>query len=543
MKSAEFVARYLAARGVKYAFGHPGSDVMDLIAALEDAGVEFVLTHHENTGVYMAAAVARLTDTPGVVLVTKGPGVTNASTGMGSAHLDRAPVLLLSSHFGAPADAVNVRQHIPSVDYYKPITKFSSAWSADDIHSVLPAAVETAMTDYPGPAFLGSVAAEQLKDVGAADDELERLISTAPSTAPSAAIDAAAVAAAAQRLSTASKLLVVVGPGVEHHAARAEMLSFVDALGVPACATPEAVGWLPADHPLYAGMLGWHDRPLIELSEEADVMVTIGLDGADLMMPYKGSAEIVNLAPLAGDPRAFSGVVASVPGDLRHLLPAVADATSTTSDWGKAKAAETRDAIDALMAVSADHDPTSGIAPQDIFFVGRDVLPSNTVFTCDVGAHKIVAGTVWKSNEPDTFLMSNGFGSMGYGLPSAMGAKLARPDSPVISVVGDGGLLMYAGDLATWARLQLPLTLVVMVDNNLTQVQRRQEKSGYSVKSTTFQEIDYCAVAASFGIDGVRVSTPEEYRAALERSVAANTPFLIEAMLDDQEYRRIPGWR
>jgi acetolactate synthase-1/2/3 large subunit len=542
MKSAEFIARYLAGRGVRYAFGHPGSDVMDLIAALEGAGVEFVLTHHENTGVYMAAAFARLTDTPGVVLVTKGPGVTNAATGMGSAHLDRAPVLLLSSHFAAPADAVNVRQHIPSVDFYRPITKYSSAWTADDVHEIIPRAVAAAMTDYPGPAFLGSVAAEQLKDVAATDDELEALIAAAPAREP-ALVDAESVAAATAHIDAAAKLLVVVGPGVEHHDARTEMLDFVDALGAPACATPESVGWLPADHPLYAGMLGWHDRPLIDLSEDADVMVTIGLDGADLMVPYKGSAKIVNLAPLGGDPRAFPGVATSVAGDLRRLLPAVADAASPSLEWGKATAAETRDAIDALMAVSSDHRGADGIAPQDVFFVARDVLPGNAIFSCDVGAHKIVAGTAWKSSEADTFLISNGFGSMGYGLPSAMGAKLARPDSPVISVVGDGGLLMYAGDLATWARLRLPLTLVVMVDNDLTQVQRRQEKSGYSVKSTSFQSIDYCAVAASFGIDGVRVSTPEEFRAAVEQSVAADTPFLIEAMLDDQEYRRIPGWR
>jgi acetolactate synthase-1/2/3 large subunit len=143
----------------------------------------------------------------------------------------------------------------------------------------------------------------------------------------------------------------------------------------------------------------------------------------------------------------------------------------------------------------------------------------------------------------DTFLMSNGFGSMGYGLPTAMGAKMARPDSPVVTVVGDGGLMMYAGDLATWARLGLALTLVVMVDNDLTQVKRRQEKQGYSTTSTTFQSIDYCALAACFGIDGVRVETAAEYADAVKRAASTDGPFVIEAMLDSEEYRRIPGWR
>ena len=132
---------------------------------------------------------------------------------------------------------------------------------------------------------------------------------------------------------------------------------------------------------------------------------------------------------------------------------------------------------------------------------------------------------------------------MGYGLPSAMGAKMARPDSPVITVVGDGGLLMYAGDLATWARLGLALTLVVMVDNDLTQVKRRQERQGYSTASTTFQSIDYCGLAACFGIDGVRVETAAEYADAVKRAASTDSPFVIEAMLDSEEYRRIPGWR
>jgi acetolactate synthase-1/2/3 large subunit len=542
MKAAEFIAQYLASRGVTHAFGHPGSDVMDLIAAMEDVGITFVLTHHENTAAYMAATMGRLTNTVGVALVTKGPGVTNIATGMGSAHLDRAPLILFSSLFGAPDDAVNVRQHIPSVRFYEPLTKLSASWTAADIHQVLPEAIVAATTGYPGAAFLGSLVAEQLKDIAVSEDEAQLLIDARAADA-NAGYDESTFESAARLIAEAQRLLVVIGPGVEHAGARDEMLRAVDALGAPVCVTPEAVGWVPADHRLYAGMLGWHDKPLIELSETADVIATFGLDGADLMVPYKGSAQIVNLAPLGGDPRAFQPVAASVAGELAPILSAVARAAGEDREWGEAQAKQTRDAIDELMSVSSAHDPADGIAPQEIFAIARDALPADAIFSCDVGAHKIVAGTAWKSTNPDTFLISNGFGSMGYGLPSAMGAKMARPDSPVISVIGDGGLLMYAGDLATWARLGLALTLVVMVDNDLTQVQRRQEREGYSTASTTFQSIDYCALAATFGIDGVRVETTAEYADAVKRAAATERPILIEAMLDAQEYRRIPGWR
>jgi acetolactate synthase-1/2/3 large subunit len=486
--------------------------------------------------------MGRLTDTVGVALVTKGPGVTNIATGMGSAHLDRAPLILFSSIFGAADDAVNVRQHIPSVRFYEPLTKMSASWTADDIHRVLPQATAAATTGYPGAVFLGSLAAEQLKDIAVSDADAQQLIAARPDDTQ-AGYDESAFEAAARQIASARRLLVVVGPGVEHADARDAMLHTVDALAAPVCATPEAVGWVPADHPLYAGMLGWHDKPLIELSEDADVIATFGLDGADLMVPYKGNAQIINLAPLGGDPPAFKPVAASVAGNLAPMLDALARAGVGEREWGEPQAKATRDAIDEQMSVSTDHDPADGLAPQEIFKIARNALPEDAIFSCDVGAHKIVAGAAWKSTTADTFLMSNGFGSMGYGLPSAMGAKMARPDSPVISVIGDGGLLMYAGDLATWARLGLAVTLVVMVDNDLTQVQRRQERQGYSTASTTFQSIDYCALAAGFGIDGVRVETAAEYTDAVKRAASVDRPFLIEAMLDSQEYRRIPGWR
>lgn len=542
MNTATFVARYLAARGVKYAFGHPGSDVMDLIEAMDRCGIEFVLTHHENTGAFMAAAVARLTGAPGVALVTKGPGVTNIATGIGSAHLDRAPLLLFSSHFAAPETAVNVRQHVPSVRFYEPITKLAAEMSAANVHELLPRAVGAAMSGYPGPAYLGSLAAEQLKEVPIPDSVLEEIIARSPLGEP-LNVDERAVDAAAQELAAARRLLVVVGPGVEHARAHRELLGALNALGAPACVTPEAIGWVSADHPLFAGMLGWHDAPLIERSEAADAILAIGLDGADLMVPYRGQARVVSLAPIGGDPPAFQPVAHSVPGDLRRLLPAIAERATGPRDWGESEAAATRRAIDKLMAVSAEHRASDGIAPQEVLAELRAGFPTDVVFTCDVGAHKIVAGAAWKAAEPDTFFISNGFGSMGYGLATAMGVKLARPERAVVSVIGDGGFLMYAGDLATWARLELPLTLVVMVDNDLTQVQRRQERQGYSIKSTTFQSIDYCAVAASFGIEGQRAESTSELHKAVAAAVAADRPFVIEAILDSEEYRRIPGWR
>jgi acetolactate synthase-1/2/3 large subunit len=515
---------------------------MDLIEALDRQGIHYVLTHHENTGAFMAAAVGRLDRVPGVVLVTKGPGMTNVATGIGSAHLDRAPLLLFSSHVKASDDAITARQHIPAVRFFEPITKLSAELTAANAHELLPRAVRVTTSGYLGPAYLPSLATEQVKEMTASHADLERLIERGVPDEPSA-MDEAALEAAASVVASARRLVVLAGPGVEAAGASIELVAAIESLGALLIATPQAVGQVPADHPLWVGLSGWHDAAIDRLVDEADLILTAGLDGADVMIPRRKLANVVNLAPTTAGETTYQPVGQVVMGDLRVLLSAIADRGRGSREWTEAKAAVTRAELERDVDVSPDHDEADGIAPQRVVTDLRELTPRGTIFTCDVGAHKIVAGAVWKSYGPDTFFISNGFGSMGYGLATAMGVKLARPDRPVVSVIGDGGLLMYAGDLATWARLNLPLTLVVMVDSSLTQVQRRQEQRGYSLASTTFQRVDYCALARSFGIDAIKAESTTEYRAAVSTAVKANRPVLVEAVLDAREYRRIPGWR
>ena len=179
--------------------------------------------------------------------------------------------------------------------------------------------------------------------------------------------------------------------------------------------------------------------------------------------------------------------------------------------------------------------------PQTVLTALREAAPRDAIFSCDVGAHKSLSAQAWRSYLPKTFVTTNGLSPMGFWIASAMGAKIACPDRTVVSVTGDGGLLMYGGELATWARLGLPMVLVVMIDASLTQVKRRQERRGYNVASTTFQRVDFRGLAKVHGIDAMRASTTAELKETLEKAVAANRPVLVEAVLDVEEYRRIPG--
>lgn len=538
MNTATFVGRYLAARGVKRAFGHPGSDVMELIDGLDRAGIEFVLTHHENTGAFMASTTGLLSGTPGVVLATKGPGVTNVASGVAAACLDRAPQLCFTSHIDAAAAVSYVHQHLPVVEFYRPITKLAAELTAANAHELLPRAFRVAISGRPGSAYLPSSAGQQTAELAQPDEALEAIVRRAVEPE---ALGLPDLTDAAREVAAAGKLMVVVGPGVNHVDVTDDLLGLIEALGAPVCVTPEALGQVPADHVLYAGMYGWHDAPLGRLLQEADLVLTIGLDGWDVLAPYRGPARVISLAEVEASDPTFQPVAHALNGDLRRMLRSLAELGVGPRAWGPAEAAAARDEIERDLAVTPEHVESAGVPPQRVLTELRAVAPRETIFACDVGAHKSLSCQAWKAYGPKSSFVSNGLSPMGVGLASAMAAKLECPDRPVVAVIGDGGLLMYAGELATWARLKLPLTLVVMVDNHLTQVRRRQERKGYSLTSTTFQPLDYGALARSFGLDAIRAETSAEYRAAVETAIRANRPILVEAVLDAQEYRRIPG--
>jgi acetolactate synthase-1/2/3 large subunit len=397
--------------------------------------------------------------------------------------------------------------------------------------------VRIALADRPGAAYLPSSAPQQSREMLAPAAEIEAIIHR-PLLPESLVLPD--LGPAGKLVAAARRLMLVVGPGVNRLPTHSHLLQLIDRLGAPVCVTPEAVGQVPADHPLYAGMYAWYDAPLQRLLDEAEVILTLGVDGWDMLHSYLGLARIVSLAGVEASDPTFQPVDYALEGDLPQMMQSLAGLGAGPREWGRETAQATRAAIAQSLAVSDEHTDTDGVPPQGALTALRAVCPRETIFCCDAGAHKSMSCALWQSYAPRTFITSNGLSPTGYGLPAAMGAKLACPERPVVAVVGDGGLLMYAGEMATWARLNLPLTLVVMVDCHLTQVRRRQERRGYSLASSTFQQVNFSALARSFGIDAITARNSAEYRAAVEKGVKANRPVLVEAILDAQEYRRGP---
>jgi acetolactate synthase I/II/III large subunit len=539
MLTATFVAKFLRARGVDRVFGTPGSDTIDLIHALAGEGIGYVLTHHENTAAYMAATYGELRGIPGVVIVTKGPGVTNLVSGIASAFYDRRPVIFISAIISPDILEKNPHQDVPLVELAGLTAKLSEEMTHKNAAELLPRAYKAAISPRPGAVYIPISPRESKTELATADAEAEAII------AKDIVIEKAPVpdmAAAAELLRKARRPVAVVGVGVAGTGTSAETVAAIEALGIPTCVTLQAVGQVPNDHPLYLGMYGWFGTPVDAMLDEADLILTIGLDGWDIVKPHRAKVPVVNLDCTDCNDRTFQPVTVGLVGDLGGMLRQLAKDGQGERDWGKAEAKKCYDRIvDYELGVSKTYKAKDGIAPQTVYKELRKLVPRDAIITADAGAHKSLASQAWEGYGPRSYFVSNGLSPMGFALGAAMGAKLAEPDRTVITVVGDGGFLMYAGDLATWARLGLPMIQIVMVDHSLTQVKSRQQSSGFGTEATSFQTIDYCAVAKSLGVDAIRADTVEGFRDAVKKALASNRPTTIETILDGSEYSRMPS--
>lgn len=539
MLTSRFVAKFLRARGVDRIFGTPGSDTIDLIHAFAEEGVEYILTHHENTAAYMAAAYGELRGIPGVVLVTKGPGITNLASGIAAAHFDRRPIIVISAIISPDVLEKNPHQDVPLIAFGGLIAKLSEEMMHDNATELLPRAYLTAISPRPGAVYVPVSPRESKSELSTPDTEAERIIQSGIAIETALVPD---IAPAAELIRKARKPVAVVGVGVVGTGTAAETVAALEALSMPACVTLQAVGQVPNDHPLYIGMYGWFGPPVTKMLDEADLIVTIGLDGWDIVQPYRAKVPIVSFDCVDANDRTFQPVTVGLIGDLGGMLKALAAEGQGTRDWGEAEAKACYARIcDYELGISSEHEDGDGIPPQAVFRELRKLVPRDTIITADAGAHKSLASQAWEAYGPRSYIVSNGLSPMGFALGAAMGAKLAEPDRTVVTFVGDGGFLMYAGDVATWSRLGLPMIQIVMVDHALTQVKSRQEQSRFGTAATSFQPIDYCAVARSLGVDAVRADTVESFRAAVKLALAANRPFTIETMLDAKEYGRMPS--
>ncbi len=519
---ANAIGDRLRAAGVRYVYGHPGGEVVDLIEGFREAGLEFVLTKHETAAAFMAEAAATATGIPGVCLATLGPGATNLVTGVAHAYLDRAPVLAFSGQLPAERYEIATHQRLDLRHLFAPITKWQATVSSTNAAAVVERALRVAQRPRRGPVYLEVPSDISKQDT--VDVALPRF-----ATEPVSAIDEDAIRTAAARLRGSERPLLLVGMDANEDAVAGPLRRLAEAWSVPVMVSPKAKGIFREDHPLFLGTIeGLGTAYLYDYIDTCDLVLMVGFDPVEFDRDWTARARIVHIGVVPNDDRYYGSeveVVGPIDTALERLTP------DSTRKLAPDEIRAFRDAFAARLRPSS-----ARFMPQQVLAELRAALPEDALFTCDVGYNKAVSAQCWPSYRPRTFFLSNGLSSMGYGLPAALALKMAEPARNVACVLGDGGFAMSMAELETGVRLGLGVLVVVLVDDALSQIRAGQERKGYPVIGTTFGSIDYSKLGAAFGIEAKSVSTLAECRDAF-RTPPTNRPLLVAARIDPNAYR------
>ena len=526
---ADRVIETLREIGVKHIFGVPSGGWVDYLEAIRNTdGIDFILTTHEGGAGFMAAVCGRITGIPGACFGTYGPGATNLSTGVGSAFLDRSPLIALTDEVAPALRNRAVQMHVDHQAIFGPITKKTTRLEADRVKEILFDAAEVAMSGRPGPVHVGLPCGMSAETTAEEDVSLKQI-------EPAPAVDDDTVLQMQRLFAEAERPVLALGLRATQDAVRDQVSAIAERLSIPIVLTPMAKGVIGESHPCYAGVLFHALSDVVgETHQQADLIVAVGYDPVEFnyedWIPRGAAVVNIDILPIDLDQETYTLGV-DVVGDIASSVNALADTETDTKGWDLAALAERRERMFERMSPGAD---TFG--PCAALDVLRDVLPADGIMTCDVGAHTHLVGQKWPTPEPGLQIMTNGWSSMGFAIPAAIAAKLCKPDLPVCAVVGDGGFLMTVGELAVAVRENLKIVFLVLTDNNLALIRIKQEKKDNPVFGTLVRETGTIGGDNLFGVPVSKAHTPAELRATLEAAFAGEGPAIVEAIVDGREY-------
>jgi acetolactate synthase-1/2/3 large subunit len=507
-------------------FGYPGGAIMPVYDALLESNIRHILTRHEQGAALAAIGYARATGKVGVCMATSGPGATNLVTGIADAFLDSVPMVAITGQVPMPLMGTDAFQEVDVFGITMPIVKHSFLLrQAGDVAHTVHEAFRLAASGRPGPVLI-----DIPKDVATGACKANLLSPLAARSAPAA--DAIQLALANDLIASASRPIVYSGGGVVSAGAEGEFRTFVEEAGFPTVHTLKGLGTLAGDHELFLGMLGMHGLKAANFAiQECDLLIVVGARFDDRatgkLAEFAPNARVIHLDIDPSEMGKLRTADASVVGDLRSSLKQLT-ARPRIDEW--------RVHCASLKREHAWHydTPTRKIyAPRVI----RELsLAANTdvTVTCDVGQHQMWVAQHYLFRDPRRHLSSGGLGTMGFGLPAAIGAQLAHPDSTVICITGDGSIMMNIQELATVKRYGLPVKVLLFDNQALGMVRQWQElffTKRYSQVDLS-DNPDFIRVAEAFGIPGLRVEAPGDIPSAIDRLLHDRGPLFIHVPID-----------
>ncbi|WP_421246321.1 acetolactate synthase 2 catalytic subunit [Aeromonas sanarellii] len=528
MNGAQFLVQALKKQGVTQVFGYPGGAIMPVYDALYDGGLSHQLCRHEQGAAMAAVGYARASGQVGVCIATSGPGATNLVTGLAEALLDSVPLVAISGQVPCAAVGTDAFQEVDVLGMSLSCTKHSfMVTDVADLPQVIAEAFAIASEGRPGPVLI-----DLPKDVQLAAVPAQSPLFAVEDPEP---LNPAELMVARTLLAAAERPVLYVGGGVGMANAEQQLRDFAAATGMPAVTTLKGIGALDPDSPVYLGMLGMHGTKAANLAvQQCDLLVVVGARFDDRVTgkleEFAPEAKVIHLDVDAAEFGKRRAAEVGITTDLKRVLPALA-MTLAIEPWREHCATMARE-----YAFRYDHPGQAIYAPALLKELSSR-LPDTSVVACDVGQHQMWVAQHMRFTSPRNHLSSAGLGTMGFGLPAAIGAKMSRPEDEVVLVSGDGSFMMNVQELGTIRRAQLKVKMVLLDNQRLGMVRQWQELffDGRYSETILSDNPDFVALAAAFGIPGETITCKEEIAPALDRLLASDTAYLLHVAISEEE--------
>lgn len=528
MKGAELVLKVLQQQGVDTIFGYPGGAIMPIYDAIYHSTVKHYLCRHEQGGAFSAIGYARASGKVGVCLATSGPGATNLITSLADALLDSVPLVAITGQVSQAVMGTDAFQEVDVLGLSLGVTKHSfMVRDVNELAHTLQEAFRLAQSGRPGPVLVDIPKDIQLAEVS------EPEWPTLPTTRLATSL--ANAAKARQLISQAKKPIAYIGGGVQMADALPQLQAFLAESEMPSVTTLKGMGSVARANPHYLGMLGMHGTQAANLAvQQSDLLICLGARFDDRVTgkldKFAPHAKVIHVDIDPAEINKVRFADCALLGDMKQILPAISTATQC-ADW-LAHCQQLKQQY----GWRYDHPGERIFAPLMLKQLSER-MPDNSVVCCDVGQHQMWVAQHMRFNSPRNHLSSGGLGTMGFGLPAAIGAKLARPQDTVIAVSGDGSFMMNVQELGTIKRFRLPVKIVIIDNQRLGMVKQWQQlffNERYS-ETDLSDNPDFVALAAAFAIPGHTITRKDEVASALEAMFSWPGPYLLHVRIDEKD--------
>ena len=536
MLGTQWIVKTLKEKGITTVFGYPGGQIMPLYDALYDGGIEHVLCRHEQGAAMAAIGYARATGKIGVCIATSGPGATNIITGLADALIDSVPVIALTGQVPTTLIGTDAFQEVDVLGLSLACTKHSYLINdATQLPNTLQEAFNLANSGRPGPILI-----DIPKDIQLADHDYQAYLTPSTIKTPSDntqqyPISLDEIKQAQQMISQAQKPILYIGGGVGLSGAINELREFMAQTQIPSVSTLKGLGVADLNNPYYLGLIGMHGAKAANLAvQECDLLIALGVRFDDRVTgklnEFAKHAKVIHVDIDQSEINKLRQTHLGLQGDIKHVLPML-NQTVSIADW--------HNKINQLKAqhpTRYDHPGDAIYAPALLKRISER-KPANTVITTDVGQHQMWTAQHMLFTHPQNFITSSGLGTMGFGLPAAVGAQMSRPNDMVICVSGDGSFMMNVQELTTIKRKKLPVKIVLIDNQRLGMVRQWQElffNERYS-ETNLSDNPDFLMLAKAFDISGQTISKKSEIEPALDNLFNSSGAYLLHVCIDELE--------